>query len=181
MRRPRPHCDRSTLELRNELKGAEIAAIKTGITKYAAMRIGDKYPTSIESAKFSMPLSRPTRRFDGPPTLSAFTEEAIDDQAVKALARKATVAVDPEHADFLDDSPTRVTVMLADGRTLERVRYYASGTVQMPLTREQVEENFFAGTERAVDKQSAAKASAFLDRIDEQRSFAELWGLVGRG
>jgi 2-methylcitrate dehydratase PrpD len=171
----------ATLELRNEIKGAEIAGVKTGITKYAAMRIGDKYPTSIESAKFSMPYVAAYTALHGPPMLSAFTEEAIHDEAVKALARKVTVAIDPEYADLLDDSPTRVTVTLADGRTLERVRYYASGTVQMPLTREQVEEKFFSCAARAVDKQSAGKVLAFLDHIDEQRSFAELWGLVGRG
>ena len=67
---------------------------------------------------------------------------------------------------------------VADGRVVERMRYYASGTPQMPLTREQVEEKFFDCAERVVDKGSATKILAFLSRFDEQRSFAELWGLV---
>jgi len=170
----------ATLALREEIGSAEIAAIKTGITKQAASRIGDKYPTSIESAKFSMPYVAAYTALYGPPMLTAFTEEAIADEAVKALARKVTVAVDPEFADILDDSPSRVTVTLADGRTVERVRYYASGTPQAPLTKEQVEEKFFSCAERAVDKASAVKIFAFLSRLDEQRSFAELWGLVKR-
>jgi len=116
----------------------------------------------------------------GPPMLKAFTEEAIHDEAVKAMARKVSVAIDPEFADILDDSPSRVTVTLADGRTVEKMRYYASGTPQAPLTNEQVEEKFFSCAERAVDKTSATKIFAFLNRIDQERSFAELWGLVRR-
>ncbi len=168
----------ATLELRNEIKIADIAAIKTSITKNAASRIGDKYPTSIESAKFSMPYVAAYTALYGPPMLKAFTEEAIGDEAVKALARKVSIAIDPEFADLIDDSPSRVAVTLADGRVVERMRYYASGTPQMPLTREQVEEKFFDCAERAVDKGSATKILAFLSRFDEQRSFAELWGLV---
>ena len=112
--------------------------------------------------------------------LKAFTEEAIHDEEVKALARKVSIAIDPEFADILEESPSRVTVTLADGRTVESMRYYASGTPQVPLTREQVEEKFFSCAERTVDKAAATKIFAFLNRFDEERSFAELWGLVKR-
>jgi 2-methylcitrate dehydratase PrpD len=170
----------ATLELRGEIKVADVTAIKTSITRYAASRIGSAYPTSIESAKFSMPYVAAYTALYGPPMLKAFTEEAIHDEAVKALARKVSVAIDPEFADILDDSPSRVTVTLADGRTVEKMRYYASGTPQAPLTQEQVKEKFFSCAERAVDKTSATKIFAFLNRIDQERSFAELWGLVKR-
>lgn len=170
----------ATLELRDSIKVADVVSIKTSITKNAASRIGDKYPTSIESAKFSMPYVAAYTALYGPPMLKAFTEEAIRDEAVKALARKVTIAIDPEFADLIDDSPSRVTVTLADGRSVERMRYYASGTPQVPLTKEQVEEKFFTCAERAVDKASAVKIFAFLNRFDEQPSFADLWGLVKR-
>jgi hypothetical protein len=60
------------------------------------------------------------------------------------------------------------------------MRYYASGTPQAPLTREQVEEKFFSCAERAVDRAAAAKIFAFLNRIEREGSLAELWGLVRR-
>ena len=108
----------ATLELRNEVRASDIAAIKTGITKYAASRIGDKYPTSVESAKFSMPYVAAYTVLYGPPMLKAFTEEAIRDEKIKEMARKVSIAIDPEFADLLDDSPSRVTVTLTDGRTV---------------------------------------------------------------
>jgi 2-methylcitrate dehydratase PrpD len=170
----------ATLELRDEINGADISAIKTSITKYAASRIGSAYPTSIEGAKFSMPYVAAYTALYGPPMLKAFTEEAIHDEAVEALARKVSVAIDPEFADILDESPSRVTVTLADGRSVQKMRYYASGTPQVPLTKEQVEEKFFSCAERAVDKAAATQIFAFLNRIEQERSFAELWGLVKR-
>jgi 2-methylcitrate dehydratase PrpD len=116
----------------------------------------------------------------GPPMLKAFTEESIKDEKIKALARKVSVGIDPEFADILDDSPSRVTVTLVDGRIVERMRYYASGAPQAPLTKQQVEEKFFDCAERAVGKASAAKIFAFLNRLEQEPSFAELWGLVRR-
>jgi len=168
------------LELRNEVPIAEVTAIKAGVTRHAAARIGDRYPASIESAKFSMPYLAAYTALYGAPTLKAFTEHAINDAATKALARKVTVVIDPEYADILDDSPSRLTIALADGRTTERRRYYASGTSQAPLTREQVEEKFFSCAERAVDKAAASRILAILDGFDQQPSFAELWQLVKR-
>jgi 2-methylcitrate dehydratase PrpD len=170
----------ATLELRGELNVADIVAIKTSITKFAASRIGSAYPTSIEGAKFSMPYVAAYTALYGAPMLKAFTDDAIQDAAVKALASKVSVAIDPEFADILEESPSRVTVTLSDGRTVERMRYYASGTPQAPLTNEQVEEKFFSCAERAVDKAAATKIFAFLNRFEQQSSLAELWSLVKR-
>src|SRR5262249_44921128 len=170
----------ATLELRGEINVADVTAIKTSITRFAASRIGSAYPTTIESAKFSMPYVAAYTALHGPPMLKAFTEEAIHDEAVKALAAKVSVEIDPEFADILEESPSRVTVTLADGRIVQKMRYYASGTPQAPLTREQVEEKFFSCAERAVDKGAATQIFAFLNRIEQESSFAELWRLVKR-
>jgi hypothetical protein len=82
------------------------------------------------------------------------TKAGAEDSAVMT-GRDGGVDYDPEFADILDESPSRVTVTLADGHTVQRMRYYASGTPQAPLTKEQVEEKFFLCAERAVDKAAA--------------------------
>ncbi len=168
----------ATLELRNEVRAEDIAAIKTGITRYAASRIGDKYPTSVESAKFSMPYVASYTVLYGAPMLKAFTEEAIEDEKIKAMARKVSISVDPEFADLLDDSPSRVTVTLTNGRTVERMRYYASGTPQMPLTPAQVEEKFFDCASHTVERPTATQIFAFMNRFEQELSLAPLWSLT---
>jgi 2-methylcitrate dehydratase PrpD len=170
----------ATLALRDEINDAPVVAIRTAITKHAASRISDAYPTSVESAKFSMPYVAAYTALYGPPLIKAFTEQAIRDEAIRTLARKITVTIDPEFADILEDSPARVTATLADGRVFERMRYYANGTPQAPLTGEQVEEKFFSCAERALDMTTASKLFAFLSHIDEQSSFAAFWPLIWR-
>ena len=171
----------ATLELRNEVRASDIAAIKTGITKFAASRIGDKYPTSVESAKFSMPYVAAYTVLYGPPMIKAFTEEAIRDEKVKEMARKVSIAIDPEFADLVLESPARVTVTLNDGRTVQRMRYYASGTPQVPLTTAQVEEKFFHCAAHAVERPVATQIFAFMNRFEQEPSFAPLWPLTKRG
>jgi hypothetical protein len=52
-----------------------------------------------------------------------------------------------------------VPVTLADGRTVQRMRYYASGTPQMPLTPGEVEEKFFDSAAHAVEQPAARRRS----------------------
>jgi 2-methylcitrate dehydratase PrpD len=154
----------ATLEVRNEVRASDIAAIKTGITKFAASRIGDKAYTVLY----------------GPPMIKAFTEEAIRDEKIKEMARKVSIAIDPEFADLVLDSAARVTVTLNDGRTVQRMRYYASGTPQVPLTAAQVEEKFFDCAAHAVERPAATQIFAFMNRFEQEPSLAPLWTLTKR-
>ena len=105
----------AALTLRDELgpRVADISAIKAGISKYAANRASEQYPTNTEAAKFNLQYVVGYALANGPPTLSAFGEDAIKDARVKALARMVSVAIDPAFADAHEDYPTRLTVTLA--------------------------------------------------------------------
>src|SRR5579871_6346707 len=66
----------ATLELRPQLlpRIADITGVTASITRYAAQRIGSKYPVSVENAKFSMPYVAAYTLVHGAPFLAAFTE-----------------------------------------------------------------------------------------------------------
>jgi 2-methylcitrate dehydratase PrpD len=168
----------AVLELRGEIGGAGVTAIKVGFSRFVASLIGTHRPETIESAKFSMAYIAAWTLLHGPPLLTAFTEEALHDEAVKALAGRVSVVVDPEFADLLEESPARVTATLADGRTVEKVRRTAVGMPQTPFTREQVAEKFFSCAERALNRAAAEKIFAFASAIEQQSSFADFWPLV---
>jgi hypothetical protein len=63
---------------------------------------------------------------------------------------------------------------------VQRMRYYASGTPQVPLTVAQVEEKFFDCAGHAVDRPAATRIFAFMNRFEQEPSFAELWTLAKR-
>jgi 2-methylcitrate dehydratase PrpD len=173
----------AALQIRAELgaRVADITAIKAGIATYAANRASEQYPTNTEAAKFNLQYVVAYSLANGVPTLSSFGEAAIKDERVKALARMVSVAIDPEFADAHEDYPTRVTVTLKDGRTLERLVVYASGTRHYPMSGAQIEEKFFDCAKEAVAADVARKILATLATLGEQKSFDDFWPLLRRG
>jgi 2-methylcitrate dehydratase PrpD len=174
----------AALQIRDELgpKVADITAIKAGISKYAASRAGAEYPANMEAAKFNLQYVVAASLANGVPKLATFEPEAIKDERVKALAKMVSVALDPEFVDAIEDYPTRLIVTLKDGRTVERMVVYASGTAKNPMSPEQMREKFFDCAAHAkVERPVAEKIAATLDRLGEQPTFNELWPLLRRG
>jgi 2-methylcitrate dehydratase PrpD len=173
----------AALTIREQLgaRVADIAAIKAGISKYASSRAGEQYPTNTEAAKFNLQYVVASSLVHGVPKLASFSEAAIKDEQVRALARMVAVAIDPAFADAHEDYPTRLTVTLKDGRSIEELVVYASGTAQHPMSGAQIEEKFLDCAKEAVDDAAAKKILATLRSLGEQPSFAELWPLLRKG
>ena len=168
----------AALELRGSVALCDIARVEVAITKYAGRRYTSRYPQSVENAKFSGPYLAAYTMVHGAPMLAAFTEEALHDEAVRAFAQKVTLTTYQEHADVLDESPAKVTITLKDGRKLERAKYYPSGSVQVPMTKAQIEEKFNVCAVTAIKQDAAKKILAMLSTLGEQQSFDNFWPLL---
>jgi 2-methylcitrate dehydratase PrpD len=171
----------AALAIRDELgpRVAEIASIKAGISKYAGNRASTQYPADMEAAKFNMQYVVGYSLAHGVPHLASFEPEAIKDERTKALAQMVAVSIDPEFADAHEDYPTRVAVTLKDGRTIEKLVTYASGTAKNPMSAAQLREKFFDCAAHAkVARGSAEKIAAILDKLGDQASMSELWPLL---
>jgi 2-methylcitrate dehydratase PrpD len=171
----------AALELRELVRLADVDRVEVAFTKYAQRRITDRYPATVENAKFSASYLAAFTLVHGVPTLKAFTEEALHDEQVRAVARKVSLATYQEHADLLAESPAKVTVFLKDGQKIERAKYYASGSVQVPMTPAQIEAKFFDCASHAISPDAARKLHGWFGRIDQQQSFDEVWPLLRRG
>jgi 2-methylcitrate dehydratase PrpD len=173
----------AALKLREDLQRAglsarDIVAIKAGISRYAAERAGEQYPANTEAAKFNLQYVVAYSFVHGAPGLAAFGEAAIGDAQVKDLAGRVAVAIDPQFADARGDYPTRLAVTLKDGRTLEELRVYASGTKENPMSPAQMAEKFFDCAKEAVSADAAKQIFATLSTLGEQPSLANLWPLL---
>jgi 2-methylcitrate dehydratase PrpD len=173
----------AALKIRDELgpRVGDIVAIKAGISKYAAGRASEQYPTNTEAAKFNLQYVVAYALANGVPTLSAFGEEAIKNERVKALARMVSVAIDPVFADAHEDYPTRLVVTLNDGQRIEELVVYASGTARYPMSSAQIEEKFLDCAAQAVAPDAAQKILAALRTLGDAPSFDALWPLLRRG
>jgi 2-methylcitrate dehydratase PrpD len=73
--------------------------------------------------------------------LSAFTESAIRDERVLALAAKVKFVIDPENP-YPNNYTGHISATLKDGRVIEERQPYLRGGAQEPLTRQDVTDKF---------------------------------------
>ena len=73
----------------------------------------------MEAAKFSASYVVAYSLVHGAPRIPAFTEQALKDERVKALAQFVTASGDPELSDAFGESPAKLKITLKDGQTFE--------------------------------------------------------------
>ena len=170
----------AALRLREELGSRleDIAEIHVGVTKYTAKRAWLDYPNSIEAAKFNMNFLVSYALTHGAPGIAAFSESAIADERVRALAGRITVGVDAEFAELVEAWPARVTARLVDGSKREVVQQFSFESYKTPLPRAELEDKFFECAGLVVSRTNAQQLLALLSTLGEQPSFERFWPLL---
>jgi len=177
----------TTIEAALELRGkvgtriSEIKSIHCFVARSAGQRAGTQYPSTVEAAKFSVGYLVPYALIHGAPKIAAFTEKALQDERLKALAVTVTASVDPELGPGGDDSPARIRITLADGQVLEQRKDYASGSYRNPITPAQIQEKFLDCATQIMSADAARRIYAFLDTLPAQPSLDPLWPMLRKG
>jgi 2-methylcitrate dehydratase PrpD len=128
-------------------------------------------PRNGYAAKFAVPYLLATGFVHGGVGLGAFTESAIRDERVLALAAKVKFTIDPDNP-YPNNYTGHIRATLRDGSVVEDRQPYLRGGAQEPLTRQDVIDKFKLNTEHG--GWSAAQSDAALqllaglynDRID---------------
>jgi 2-methylcitrate dehydratase PrpD len=157
---------------------ADITNIHCSLTKSSAQRVGVEYPSTVEAAKFSAAYVIAYSLVHGTPRIPAFTEAALNDARVKAVARLVTASADPDLPDGMGESPAKLKITLKDGQVFEQRRDYATGSNQVPMTQAQVEEKFLDCAAQALSADAAKKILAALNALPDRPSFSDVWPLL---
>ena len=120
----------------------DVKNIHCFVTRNAGQRAGTQYPTTVESAKFSVAYLVPYALIHGAARIAAFTEQALADERIKALAKTVTASIDPDLGPGTDGSPARIRITFQNGEVLEERRDYAGGSTRNPMTQVQIDEKF---------------------------------------
>ncbi len=136
-------------------------------------------PRTEYEAKFSLQYSTAAMLCRGRVGVADYTDEAIADPRVLALAAK--VRYEPrEYPSYPQAFPGGVRVRLADGRTLEADFPYQKGAPENPFSREDVTEKFRGNAALALGEaevEQLEEAILGLERQDDLRAaFALLAG-----
>ena len=122
-----------------------------------------KLPRSDYEGKFSLQYSVASMLVRGHVAVSDFSDEAIADPAVLAVAAKVNYET-PAYPTYPQAFPGGVRVTLTDGTTLERDFPYQKGGPENPMSEDEVREKFRANALLALSPADAdALESAILD------------------
>jgi len=171
----------AVLALRGEhaFEPGEIERIDVKVTPYTANRIVFKVPATGLQGKFCMPYILARAVLDGGLTPDTFTDEAIREPAVLALAEKVHMEGDPQlENDATGGRPSQVWIRLTDGRSFYRQVDFPRGSLQAPLSAEELRGKFGSCARRALSEAAASEALALLDSLETLDDVAPLGRLL---
>jgi 2-methylcitrate dehydratase PrpD len=118
-------------------------------------------PPNGYAAKFSTPFILASGFVRGGVGLDAFTEEAVRDETVLALASKVSYVVDP-YNPYPNAFTGHIRAVLKDGRVVEERQPHFRGGANEPLTRDDIAEKFVLNARHGGWDDARAKAALKL-------------------
>ncbi len=118
-------------------------------------------PPNGYAAKFSTPFILASGFVRGGVGLDAFTDAAVHDPAVLALASKVRYVIDPANP-YPNAFTGHIRAVLNDGRVVEERQPHFRGGAQEPLTRADIEEKFMLNARHGGWDETRARAALKL-------------------
>jgi 2-methylcitrate dehydratase PrpD len=134
-------------------------------------------PSTSYAAKFSLPFSIAAMLVRGKAGLEEFSDEAIRDREILAVAKKIRYVLDPT-IDYPRHFSGHVKIELDDGTVLEENQPYPRGGLESPLPPQEIADKFRANAALALP---VNKCEAILDaaaHLEELASIAILTDLL---
>ncbi len=125
------------------VKDTDVVSVRARVYNRAVDVAGIREPDTLEQAKFSNPFCMAFLLRHGALTFTNFTEQALEDAAVRDLAARVELVVDEEmNAGFPAARPCEVSVRLTDGRTLRAANRFRRGDPENPMDTPAMEDKF---------------------------------------
>ncbi|MEI8153934.1 MAG: MmgE/PrpD family protein [Hyphomicrobiales bacterium] len=121
---------------------------------------GKQTPNNGYAGKFSQPYCIAAGFIRGNVGLSDFSEAAVKDPAVVALAKKVRYRIDPANP-YPDNFTGHIRLTLRDGSVIEERQPHMRGGAHEPLSRADIEDKFLLNARHG--GYDAARAKAALD------------------
>ncbi|MDP9835454.1 2-methylcitrate dehydratase PrpD [Neorhizobium huautlense] len=157
-----------------------ISAIE--VVSYAsAAQLDITEPANMLAAKFSLPFAIATTIVNGEASVPAFRQAAVENETVRALAAKISVAEKPEYTALLPDKrPAHVTIRLADGQTLTAETMTNRGDAVDPYSPQEVRDKYFELVEPVWGRSHAARILDAIETIDTAENLSGLNALLAQ-
>ena len=134
-------------------------------------------PNNGYAGKFSQPYCIATGFVRGNVGLADFTDDAVQDKAVLALAGKVRYRIDPDNP-YPKNFTGHIRATLKDGRAVEERQPHMRGGAHEPLSRADIEDKFLLNARHGGTGEAQAKAALKI-AADMFKARIDLSGLRG--
>lgn len=172
----------TTIRLRQEYKISPAAIDHVDVTVPAdtAEPLVYREPGTGLEGKFSMPYLIARALADGNVTLDTFTDEAVRNVDVRQLLQRVDMRVDSGLQAGADGSrPAVVSIRLKNGQTLAAREQFPKGSLQLPMTSEELVTKFRACARGVISNTSTDRALRYIGTLETMRSVRPLTSLLG--
>jgi 2-methylcitrate dehydratase PrpD len=159
----------------------QVERVIVGVSRVVERQTGFRYePSTVLNAQMSLRYDVAVALVDDAVLVEQFTPERIADPAVTSLASRVDIEVDPEmDAIYPGRYAGIVTVVLTDGRRLQKRVDYSKGMPENPMTREEIHAKYRSLAAAAVGPRAVDVLLARLVGIFEARDVADMGRLIG--
>ncbi len=132
-------------------------------------------PQDGKQAQFSIPFSIAVALLEGNASLYQFTDEKVNDPAVRAMMDRISVEVDKSlDKDYPNKRGAEGEIILQDGRQFRSTIDMAYGEPELPLSAQQIEEKFILLTQDILGKE----AEKICDQVRNLEALKDISRLV---
>jgi 2-methylcitrate dehydratase PrpD len=136
-------------------------------------------PESIVDAQFSLPYAIAVGMVKGRETIAEYTEEAVKDPEVLALAKKITWVLDPEaEAVYPKYYPCTLVVKMKDGSEAVSHVDYPCGDPENPVTWDEAVEKFRFMASHHTGNMEIERIIELVAKLDKLDDLSELFSLL---
>ncbi len=152
------------------LKAADIAKVSLKVHSLVLELTGNKTPADGLQSKFSVYHSCAVGLLYGQAGEHEYTDEVVNRPEVLALRAKVEATFD----DRIDEASADLTIHTTDGRALHLFVEHAIGSVERPMSNEQLRGKFVGQAEPVLGAAKAARAWELSMDIAQQASLRDL-------
>ena len=155
-----------SLQRQNEIVAGQVEQVRVSAPAMA-MTMTNPEPDNMLSAKFSIPYAVAHALVAGNTDVFAFQPDRVADPGVQALARKVVIEPDPQMDLRRYDYPTaKVTLVLADGRSLQEDVVAHRGDFKNPAPQDELEAKFLSLSRDVLGQDGAVAVIEAVGRMD---------------
>jgi 2-methylcitrate dehydratase PrpD len=165
----------------HRIRPGDVAEVTVGVNAIVPRILIHSDPRTGLEAKFSAEFSAAAALCDGRVGISTFTDDKTRDPAIRALMPKIRVRVDPDiPGDAERHMWTRVTVRLADGRSLTVGPREVPGHPSRPLSADALREKFEECARLALPQDRVESVRQMLETLETCPDLRSLTAILGR-